>query len=106
MTCPNKEWILKYGVKCSKKNNKIICYNLKKLNNICSSCMYYHIIKCHKTFKITRSALQIILFHFPTDVTETTCVFCPTPEATVRDAISARPLCRNVGRVSILLIDI
>ena len=50
MTCQNKEWILKYGVKCSKKNNKIICYNLKKLNNICSSCMYYHIIKCHKNY--------------------------------------------------------
>ena len=47
MSCPNKEWIKKYGTECKIENNKFKCKNLKKIKNKCSICMYYHVIKCH-----------------------------------------------------------
>ena len=46
MTCPNKKWIKKYGVKCKVKNGKIIC-KLDKIKKICNKCLYYHLINCH-----------------------------------------------------------
>lgn len=50
MTCPNIEWIEKYGTKCTKTNNGYKCENINKIRNICSKCNFYHIIKCHGTY--------------------------------------------------------
>tara|TARA_E500000178_G_C16571153_1_gene551738 strand:+ start:196 stop:465 length:270 start_codon:yes stop_codon:yes gene_type:complete len=47
MNCPNKNFLKKYGTKCNKVNDKIICENLDKLKNNCQNCFYYHLVKCH-----------------------------------------------------------
>ena len=47
MTCPNKDWIKKYGVKCKIIDKKIKCKNLKKIKEVCKKCFYFHLIKCH-----------------------------------------------------------